>query len=134
MSRETLPYYVGPRRQRGSGIGALAAGVSTVAVPLIQKYAIPFVRKHVLPRAIKFGKDLAYEAGSEIKDVIGKKKTARHAVRDSFKRAAKRQIGSGRSAQGTKKRKPSKSRITKRKKSAKRSRSDFFSNINKNDR
>jgi hypothetical protein len=82
------------------------------------------VRKHVIPRAVRFGKDLAHEVSSEIGDVFTKRKSPRLALKDSVKRAAKRQIGGSKAA----KRKP-KSRITKRGNIGKRSRSDFFTNV-----
>ena len=45
-----LPHFTGYSRQRGSGIGSLAAGVGRVA--------LPFAKKFLLPAVKSIGKDL----------------------------------------------------------------------------
>ena len=45
-----LPHFTGYSRQRGNGIGSLAAGVGRVA--------LPFAKKFLLPAVKSIGKDL----------------------------------------------------------------------------
>ena len=46
----SLPHFSGHYRQRGSGFGALAAGIGRVALPL--------ARHFILPTAKRIGKEL----------------------------------------------------------------------------
>ncbi len=126
-----LPYFQGNFRQRGSGIGALAVGVSRFALPLIRRYAVPAARK--------VARELFRQAVPEVMDVVTKQKTPKQAIRSTVAKTIKKQIGGG-AAQNQRKRKSptNSSRIkgqTRQSNSitspsrAKRSRIDFFSKV-----
>ena len=74
----SLPYFAGAARQRGSGLGALAASI----IPL----ALPLFRNVLFPAAKKFAKNLAVEALPRMNDAVQ--------GRISFKKAAKRSLSS----------------------------------------
>ena len=130
------PYFSGYYRQRGSGFGALAAGIGRAALPL--------ARKFLLPAARRLGKELILQAAPELVEVVTKKKTPKQALKSTVKKTVKKQMGGSLGA----KRKPvqrqrqrrrvvgkrtrSNSRIISQRKSVPRSRSDFFSKV-KND-
>ena len=40
-----LPHFASYKRQRGSGIGALAAGIGRVALPFAKKFILPAAKK-----------------------------------------------------------------------------------------
>jgi len=110
-----LPHFTSYNRQRGSGIGALAAGIGRVA--------LPFAKNYILPAAKKIGKELLVQSVPEVFDVIAKRKSPRAAAKTAVKKTIKKQIG-GKGRQSSKKRKT----ITKSKRKQ-RSRSDFFSKV-----
>ena len=133
-----LPYFGGHIRQRGSGIGALVAGVGRVA--------LPFVRNVVWPAAKRFGKELVSQGLPEAIDALTKKQTPRQAIKKTLRKTIQKQVGgAGRrrrrslriqsrqkrattsSNKSTRKRKASNTIPLKN--SAKRSRLNFFSNI-----
>ena len=119
----SLPHFSGHYRQRGSGFGALAAGIGRGALPL--------ARRFILPAAKRIGKELLKQSVPEILDVVGSKK--------SPKQAFKKQTGGSRRNTSRRRKssrvKPQKA-INKRKKTIsthrapKRSRSDFFARVN----
>ena len=121
-----MPHFSGHYRQRGSGFGALAAGIGRVALPL--------ARRFILPTAKRIGKELLKQSVPEILDVVGSKKS-KQAFKNTIAKTIKKQTG--RSRRNTSRRrkssrvKPQKA-INKRKKTIsthrapKRSRSDFF--------
>ena len=74
-------------RQRGSGFGALAAGIG--------RFALPFSKNIFLPAAKKIGKELFFQGAPELVDVITKKKTPRQAARETVRKTVKRQLGRG---------------------------------------
>ena len=126
--------FSGQYQQRGSGFGALAAGIGRVA--------IPFARRVVLPAAKKLGRELLMSAAPELIDVAMKKKSPKRALKNTVTKTARKQLGGGRRRRktptnglrrrmsvGTRKRKTA----TRRKTRPVRNRADFFSNI-KNDR
>ena len=138
-----LPHFGGYSRQRGSGIGALVAGVGRVA--------LPFIRKVVLPIAKQFGREFLSQGIPQVLDVVAKRKTPKQALKGTISNTIRKQVGGGRVRRrkprrrsSKPKRKPQrqsvrvKAKATKRKASipakstAKRSRLNFFSNI-KND-
>ena len=61
----SLPHFSGHYRLRGSGIGALAAGIGRVA--------IPFTRRLILPAAKKLSREILMSAAPESIDVAVKK-------------------------------------------------------------
>ena len=71
-------------RQRGSGIGPLVAGVSSIVIPLATKYALPL------------GKEFVKHAIPEILDVFSGKKKAKAAFKSAAIKTAKKQLGAGR--------------------------------------
>lgn len=86
----TLPYFSGAARQRGSGLGALAASI----IPL----ALPLFRNVLFPAAKTFAKNLAVEALPEVSDAVHGKTTFKKAAKRSLSNAALKTIkqrGSG---------------------------------------
>lgn len=118
----SLPYYSGAARQRGSGIGALAATIVPMALPLF--------RNVLFPAAKKFARNLAVEALPEVSDVLEGKKSFKKAAKRSLSRATVKSIQRG-SGGRKRKRTQSRKRSTTRKKSkgVKRSRLDILSNL-----
>ena len=118
----SLPHFSGHYRQRGSGFGALAAGIGRVAVP--------FARRVILPAAKKLGRELLMSAAPELIDVAMKKKSPKQlgGGRRSRRKTPMNGLRRRRSV-GARKRKTT----IRRKTRPVRSRADFFSNI-KNDR
>ena len=116
------PYFSGHCRQRGSGFGALAAGIGRAALPI--------ARKVLWPAAKRIGRELIAQAAPEIVEIVSKKKTPKEAIKSTLKKTEKKQIGGSRkrlrnqqkSAQRTK-------RIIRKKQHVKRSRSNFFSKV-----
>ena len=101
-----LPHFTGYSRQRGSGIGSLAAGVGRVALQFAKKFLIPAVKS--------IGKDLIANTLPELVEVVSKKKS-KQAAKSAIRKTTKKQIG------GRKKR-----RVIERKRKSARSRSNFF--------
>ena len=84
----SLPQFSGHYRQRGSGFGALAAGIGRVA--------IPFARRVILPAAKKLGRELLMSAPPELIDVAMKKKSPKQALKNTVTKNARKQLGGGR--------------------------------------
>ena len=124
-NRANLPHFSGHYRQRGSGFGALALGIGRVALPL--------ARKFVIPAAEKIGKELLPQAAPELIESATKRKSPKQALR-----TIKKQIGGGSRSQKSHPRKRTavvkrKTRcVIPRKRTAQRSRSNFFKRV-KND-
>ena len=135
-----MPHFSGHYRQRGSGFGALAAGIGRVALPL--------ARKILWPAAKKIGRDLLNQGAPELVEVATKRKSAKQALKSTVAKTARKQIGGSfqsRIASGRKiirrkrrqyrrprsnqNRKISTRRIISRKPRPKRSRLDFFSRV-----
>lgn len=89
QARSSIPYFSGPARQRGSGIGALVAGVG--------RFALPFVKQYVAPAAKQFGRELIRQAVPELLDVVTKKKAPRQAIKQTLVKTTRKQLGGGRS-------------------------------------
>ncbi len=148
QARSAIPYFSGPARQRGSGIGALVAGVG--------RFALPFVKQYVAPAAKSFGRELIRQAVPELLDAVTKKKAPRQAIKQTLVKTTRKQLGRGRSTRRRRRRrrqsstatitnqKPRKRRRTRSKgrrtkkrtrsshsinPTAKRSRLSFFSNV-----
>ena len=71
----SLTHFSGNYRQRGSEIGALAAGIERVALPL--------ARRFVLSTAKRIGKELLKQSVQEILDVVGGKKSPKQAFKNT---------------------------------------------------
>ena len=138
QASQSMPHFSGHYRQRGSGFGALAAGIGRVALPL--------ARKFLWPAAKKIGRDLLVQGAPELVEVATKRKSAKQALKSTVAKTARKQIGGSlqsRIASGRKiirrkrrqyttpnqKRKISTRRIISRKPRPKRSRLDFFSRV-----
>ena len=132
QASQSMPYFSGHYRQRGSGFGALAAGIGRVALPI--------ARKFIWPAAKKLGQELLTQGASELVKVVTKKQTARQALKNTVKKTARKQLGGSyqrrrRSMRKSKTRRTRRQvkkpvrRIISRKSRARRSRSDFFSNV-----
>ena len=130
----SLPHFSGHYRQRGSGFGALAAGIGRVA--------IPFARPVIIPAAKKLGRELLMSVAPELIDVAMKKKSPKQALKNTVTKTARKYLGGGRRRRKTPMnglRRTRSVRARKRKTTLRRKtrpvskRADFFSNI-KNDR
>ena len=138
QASQSMPHFSGHYRERGSGFGALAAGIGRVALPL--------ARKFLWPAAKKIGRDILVQGAPELVEVATKRKSAKQALKSTVAKTARKQIGGSlqsRIASGRKiirrkrrqytrpnqKRKISTRRIIPRKPRPKRSRLDFFSRV-----
>ena len=65
QASQSMPHFSGHYRQRGSGFGALAAGIGRVALPL--------ARKFLWSAAKKIGRDLLVQGAPELVEVATKK-------------------------------------------------------------
>lgn len=134
-----MPHYSSYSRQRGSGFGALAAGIGRVV--------IPFTKRYVVPAAKRIGKELLMQTLPQLAEVITKRKSPRQAARDVVKQTIKKQVGGGRRRRGRRQTQRQTVRKTKRRPTRKkrdsrkvnfirksnvgqRSRASFFSNVN----
>ena len=151
QAASAMPHFAGHYRQRGSGFGALAAGIG--------RFAFPLARKFILPAAKKIGKELFVQGAPELIDVVTSKKSPKQAIKNTVRKTVRKQVGGGggvrrrrrtravirrrQSPVVRRRRRPVTRSTTKRrlKKSIisktsrpKRSRSDFFSKVLDNDR
>ena len=78
----SLPHFSGHYRQRGSGFGALAAGIGRVALPL--------ARRFILPTAKRIGKELLKQSVPEILNVVGSKKSPKQAFKNTISKTVKK--------------------------------------------
>lgn len=106
MDGQMLPYYRGVPRQRGRGIGALAAVVGRTAIPIFKKM--------ILPTAKRVGRELIEAAMPEVVDVLQGKTNVKQAVRKTARNVVRKQVGGGR---------------IRKKKINRNSRKDFFKHI-----
>ena len=81
QASHTMPYFSGHYRQRGSGFGALAAGIGRVALPL--------ARKIIWPAAKRIGRELISQGAPELVDLVTKKQSAKQALRNTVRKTAK---------------------------------------------
>ena len=148
QAASTMPHFTGHYRQRGSGFGALAAGIG--------RFAFPLARKFILPAAKKIGRELLVQGAPELIDVVTSKKTPKQAIKNTVKKTVKKQVGGGvrrrRTTVAKRRQTSSVSKISRRRRPVtrsttrrlkaviskasrpKRSRSDFFSKVQDNDR
>ena len=146
------PYFSGHYRQRGSGFGALAAGIGRAALPIARKFVLPAVKR--------IGKELLLQAAPELIEVASKRKTPKQALKSTVKKTLRKQVGGSMGAYRARRRKSVQKRVKRpygsgkkarfskvsrrknnsptkvptsnisRKNQVTRSRSDFFSNVN----
>ena len=151
QAASTMPHFTGHYRQRGSGFGALAAGIG--------RFAFPLARKFILPAVKKIGRELLVQGAPELIDVVTSKKTPKQAIKNTVKKTVKKQVGGGvrrrrttvakrrqtssvsKISRHSRRRRPVTRSTTRRMKAViskasrpKRSRSDFFSKVQDNDR
>ena len=134
QASNSIPHFSGHYRQRGSGFGALAAGIGRVALPL--------ARRFIWPAAKRIGRELLVQGAPEIAEFATKKKTAKQALKSTVAKTVKKQLGGSlqigrrvirrKKSRGSKayKNKPSPiKRAISSKTKLQRSRSDFFSKV-----
>ena len=134
QASNSIPHFSGHYRQRGSGFGALAAGIGRVALPL--------ARRFIWPAAKRIGRELLVQGAPEIAEFATKKKTAKQALKSTVAKTVKKQLGGSlhigrrvirrKKSRGSKayKNKPSPiKRAISSKIKLQRSRSDFFSKV-----
>ena len=85
QASQSMPHFSGHYRQRGSGFGALAAGIGRVALPL--------ARKFLWPAAKKIGRDLLVQGAPELVEVATKRKSGKQALKSTVAKTARKQIG-----------------------------------------
>ena len=83
-----MPHFSGHYRQRGSGFGALAAGIERVALPL--------ARHFILPTSKRIGKELLKQGVPEILDAVGSKKSPKQAFKNTVAKTVRKQTGGSR--------------------------------------
>ena len=112
-----MPHFSGHTRQRGSGLGSLAAGVGRVALPFAKKSTSTSCQ---IDREGIFCSKL-----TRIDGCCHEKKSPKQAAKSAVKRTVKKEIGGSASIM---KSKPVE-RNSRRKKKPQRSRSNFFSRV-----
>ena len=132
QASNSMLHFSGNYRQRGSGFGALAAGIGRVSLPL--------ARRPIWPAAKTIGRELLVQGAPELLEFATKKKSAKQApLKSTVAKTARKQIGGalqrGREAiyRGRSKKKAYKKQSPPKKKIIKpqRSPSDFFSKVKK---
>ena len=73
-------YFSGHYRQRGSGSGALAAGIG-------------IARKFLWPVAKNIGRELIVQAAPELVEVVTKKKSPKQAIKSTVQKTVRKQVG-----------------------------------------
>ena len=71
-------------RQRGSGFGALAAGIGIVALPL--------ARRIIWPAAKRIGQELLVQGAPELVEVATKRKSAKQALKNRLQKQPKNNL------------------------------------------
>ena len=79
------PYFLGHYRQRGSGFGALAAGIG--------RSALPIARKFLWSVAKKIGRELIVQAAPELVDDVTKKTSPKQAIKSVVQKTVRKQVG-----------------------------------------
>ena len=102
----SLPHFSGHYRQRGSGFGALAAGIGPVALPL--------ARRFILPTAKRTGKELLKQSVPELLDVVSSKTSPKQALKNTISNTVKKQTGGARFPQQRKTIRSRSKKITKK--------------------
>ena len=71
----SLPLFSGHYRQRGRGVGALAAGIGRVALPLARRFILPTVKP--------IGRELLKQGVPKLVDEVSKKKSPKLASKNT---------------------------------------------------
>ena len=85
QASQSMPHFSGHYRQRGSGFGALAAGIGRVALPL--------ARRIIWPAAKRIGRELLVQGAPELVEVATKRKSAKQALKSTVAKIARKQFG-----------------------------------------
>ena len=85
QAAQSMPHFSGHYRQRGSGFGALAAGIGRVALPL--------ARRIIWPAAKRIGRELLVQGVPELVEVATKRKSAKQALKSAVAKTARKQFG-----------------------------------------
>ena len=85
QQQSVSPYSSGHYRQRGSGFGALAAGIGRAALPI--------ARKFLWPVAKKIGNELIVQAAPELVEVVTKTKSPKQALKSTVQKNCKKTSG-----------------------------------------
>ena len=85
QASQSMPHFSGHYRQRGSGFGALAAGIGRVALPL--------ARRIIWPAAKRIGRELLVQGAPELVEVATKRKSAKQALKSTVAKTARKHIG-----------------------------------------
>ena len=85
QASQSMPHFSGHYRQRGSGFGALAAGIGRVALPL--------ARRFIWPAAKRIGRELLVQGAPELVEVATKRKSAKLALKSTVAKIARKQFG-----------------------------------------
>ena len=84
QASQPMPHFSGNYRQRGSGFGALAAGIGRVALPLA---------RIIWPAAKRIGRELLVQGAPELVEVATKRKSAKQALKSTVAKTARKQFG-----------------------------------------
>ena len=84
QASNSIPHFSGHYRQRGSGFGALAAGIGRVALHLAKRF--------IRPAAKRIGRELLVQGAPEIAEFATKKKTAKQALKSTVAKTVKKTI------------------------------------------
>ena len=85
QASQSMPHFSGHYRQRGSGFGALAAGIGRVALPL--------ARRIIWPAAKRIGRELLVQGAPELVEAATKRKSAKQALKSTVAKTARKQFG-----------------------------------------
>ena len=85
QASQSKPHFSGHYRQRGSGFGALAAGIGRVALPLARKFLWPAIKKIAC--------DILVQGAPELVEVATRRKLAKEALKNTVAKTARKQIG-----------------------------------------
>ena len=124
----SLPHFSGHYRQRGSGFGALTAGIG--------RFVLPLERQFILPTAKRIGKELLKQGVSELLDVVSSKKSPKQALKNTISKTVKSRLVDHEKEHYDKEliQKVNSSNQTEKhhfhSEALKRSRSDFFAKVN----
>ena len=85
QASQSMPHFSGHYRQRGSGFGALAAGIGRVVLPL--------ARRIIWPAAKRIGRELLVQGAPELFEVATKRRSAKQALKSTVAKTARKQFG-----------------------------------------
>ena len=120
QQQSVSPYFSGHYRQRGSGFGALAAGIGRAALPIARKFLWPVVKK--------IGRELIVQAAPELVEVVTKK-SPKQALKSTVQKTVRKQVGGSKRIRKLKTNGENPKQGIRKKKPLTRCRSNFFSKV-----